>query len=107
MAKQSLRELREVLRARGVDIDAVEAEVARDVEELLYSPNLKIFRHDARNHKTIHLYAELSTGKKTALCGVEINEDVPAVQITKLRGDECLKCRKRAEEVFARNKESR
>ena len=104
MPKPTVRELKETLKARGVDVSKIQRQIEADVDELLNSASLKLFRYESRNHKSIHLYAEVSSGRKMALCGIEITEDVPAGQIDRLRGDECLKCRTKAKEILGRKR---
>ena len=63
---------------------------------------MKIFRYVSKNKRTPHLYAETSSGQRIPFCRFPIDDTVGASQIKSLRGDECVKCKSRAEEVFRR-----
>ena len=74
----------------------------QDSREFAESPNLKVFRYVSKNKRTAHLYAETSSGRKMPFCHLPIDDTVGASQIKSLRGDECTRCKSRAEEVFKR-----
>ena len=82
--------------------DAIDREAKRMVEELRNSPTLKVFRYVPKRKRTPHLYAETSNGTKFPLCGKPVDETVAASQITSIRGDECVICKRAAEEIFRR-----
>jgi hypothetical protein len=73
-----------------------------DSREFAESLNLKVFRYVSKNKRTVHLYAETSSGQKIPFCHFPIDITVGASQIKSLRGDECVRCKSRAEEVFQR-----
>ena len=64
---------------------------------------MKIFRYTPKNKRTPHLYAETPTGQKIPFCRFPIDHTVGASQIKSLRGDECARCKTRAEEAFQVN----
>jgi hypothetical protein len=67
-----------------------------------YLPNLKLFRYVSSGKKMPHLYAEAPDGKRIPLCRNRIDTTVGAVQIEKLRGDECANCKREAQRVLAK-----
>ena len=76
----------------------------QDVGELLYSPNLKVFREMTGGSRKRHLYGELSSGRKSALCGHDVDESVTGVQATSVSNADCGKCGAKAKEIFCRGK---
>jgi len=82
--------------------NTIDREAKKMAEELIHSSNLKVFRCVPKGKRTPHLYAETSNGTKFPLCGKPVDEAVAASQIEIVRGDECVICKRAAEEIFRR-----
>jgi hypothetical protein len=94
-----------LLKARAKELglmDSIDREAKKMAEELMNSLNLKVFRYVPKRKRTPHLYAETSNGTKFPLCGKPVDETVAASQIETIRGDECVICKRAAEEIFKR-----
>ena len=59
---------------------------------------MKFWKFRMRGHRKPHLSEGTWTGAKT-LCGIEMQERIinPSRTVTKLEGDECIKCAKESE----------
>jgi hypothetical protein len=97
------RRLIQKVRAAGL-YEKIKAQVDQEVEELLHSPDLKVFREMTGGSRKRHLYVELSSGRNSALCGHDVNENVVGVQTTNVRDSDCGKCATRAKEILSRAK---
>jgi hypothetical protein len=97
------RRLIEKAKAAGI-YESIHAEASRIADELSHSSSLKVFREITGGSKKRHLYVELSTGHKSALCGHEVNEHVASVQATDVRDSDCGKCAAKGKEIFSRAK---
>jgi hypothetical protein len=95
------RRLIENLKTTG-QYEKIKAQVDQEVEELLHSPNVKVFREMTGGSRKRHLYVQLAGGRKSALCGHEVNESVASVQATSVRDGDCSKCGAKAKEIFSR-----
>lgn len=88
-------------RAMGA-LEEIERQASAHAEELLQSPNLKVWRYQRTPRSMAHLFVELSDGTSWALCGKRIDERVVAVVVTTNRKGDCAKCNRAAEAIFGR-----
>jgi hypothetical protein len=99
--KPSIRELKDALEKAG-KLNELMRDIEKSVSEFMTSPDLKLFAYRIPAKQIIHVFARTPSGDQMSLCGKTLPEGAGFWQITRLRTCMCVRCAKRAEEIFAR-----